>query len=181
MIDKTGHIKITDFGFAKQIKPGTRTFTTCGTPECLAPEVILGLGQDKAVDYWALGILTYELLHGFTPFHSDTSKEVYQNIIRSNVHFPIKLSSSGKDFILQLLEKDPKARLGCGEKGIEDIKNHVWFKGLKWETVYKRTIKTPFIIELNDEGDTKYFSEYEETKDDPKKLTEEEQEFFKDF
>jgi serine/threonine protein kinase len=181
LIDKTGHVKITDFGFAKQVEKGARTYTTCGTPECLAPEVILGLGQEKAVDFWALGILTYELIHGVTPFHAETTKEIYTNIIKATIPWPMKISKDLKDFIEGLLEKDPKARLGCSEHGIDEIKNNKWFKGLKWEKVYKRTIKTPFEIEVNDPGDTKYFSEYEEVKEEVGSLTIEEQALFKDF
>ena len=181
LIDSFGHIKITDFGFAKKLKKEGKTYTTCGTPECLAPEVILGLGQDKAVDYWALGILMYELLNGNTPFHADTYKETYQKILKSSVEFPKKISKEAKDLLQQLLEKDPKSRIGCLKNGINDIKNHKWFKNIKWDQIQNRNVKSPFIIEIDDESDTKYFGQYKDSFDKPIKLTKEELDLFKDF
>jgi len=181
LIDRTGHIKITDFGFAKNLKNARKTLTTCGTPECLAPEVILGLGQDKAVDFWALGILIYELLIGVTPFNAQSNKEIYQNIIKKKVLFPKKISSSAKDLILRLLEKDPKARLGCTKLGIDEIKRHKWFSNIKWDKVANRTIKPPIEVQVTSENDLKYFPQYKDSVENLDEISKEEQNLFKEF
>lgn len=86
LIDASGYIKLTDFGFAKVVT--TRTFTLCGTPEYLAPEIVLNLGHGKPVDWWALGILIYEMNAGIDPFTSEEPMEIYQNILRNRIKFP---------------------------------------------------------------------------------------------
>jgi serine/threonine protein kinase len=133
------------------------------------------------VDYWALGILMYELLVGYTPFHADSYKETYQKILKSSVVYPKKLSSSAVDLLEKFLEKDPTARIGCLKNGIADIKNHKWFKSIKWDQIQSRSVKSPFIIEIDDEADTKYFGQYKDSFDQSSQLTKEEMDQFEDF
>jgi protein kinase X len=117
MIDTTGHAKIIDLGFAKRLVNG-RTFTLCGTPEYLAPEVLREqkAGYGKSVDYWGIGILAYELLAGFPPFYdADEPKNIYSKILRGVIEFPDFFSLRAKDLIIKLLNPDPERRLGIAD------------------------------------------------------------------
>jgi protein kinase A len=109
LIDKEGYCKIVDFGFAKIVKDVT--FTLCGTPEYLSPELVIGKGHHKGVDYWALGILIYEMLCGYSPFQDPKNQDqvaICKNILRMKVEFPsYMVDSDAKDLILKLLTKDP--------------------------------------------------------------------------
>ena len=122
LIDKEGHVKITDFGFAKRISD--RTWTLCGTPEYLAPEIIQSKGHNKAVDWWALGILIYEMLAGYPPFFDDNPFSIYEKILAGRVEWPPHLDPTAKDIIRRLLVHDRNKRLGTSKTGTEDVKKH---------------------------------------------------------
>lgn len=117
MIDTTGHAKIIDLGFAKKLDTShSRTFTLCGTPEYLAPEVLReqSKGYGKPVDYWGIGILTYELLAGYPPFYdADEPKNIYSKIMRGVIEFPDYFPLRAKDLIIRLLNPSPDRRLGA--------------------------------------------------------------------
>ena len=113
LIDKEGHLKVTDFRFAKLVKD--KTYTLCGTPEYLAPEIIQSNGHDKNVDWWALGILTFEFLAGYPPFYDENPWEIYKKIIDGYFEFPPNFDSKVKDLITQLLANNPDERLGSGK------------------------------------------------------------------
>ncbi|XP_067889245.1 cAMP-dependent protein kinase catalytic subunit PRKX isoform X2 [Heterodontus francisci] len=110
LLDREGHIKLTDFGFAKKLVD--RTWTLCGTPEYLAPEVIQSKGHGRAVDWWALGVLMFEMLSGYPPFFDDNPFGIYQKILAGKLDFPRHLDFYVKDLIKKLLVIDRTRRLG---------------------------------------------------------------------
>jgi len=180
LLDNRGHIKLTDFGFAKVIKD--RTWTLCGTPEYLAPEIILSTGHGKGVDWWALGILIYEMLVGYPPFFHDTPFKIYEKILQGKIEFPRFLDTSAKDLIKKLLKKDKTKRIGCLKNGVDDIKNHKWFKGVDWKILSGRSIPTPIPVQVKSSGDSRYFEKYPESGGYSQgKLASEEQLLFENF
>jgi len=162
LIDEGGYIKVVDFGFAKKITD--RTYTLCGTPEYLSPEIIIGKGHNAAVDYWALGILIFEMLCGYTPFAVESTDQMYvcRNIVSSEVEWPIEVSYNCEDLVTRLLNKDMARRLGCLKGGCKDIKKHAWFSGLDWKSLKERKFEAPWIPEIVDEYDCSNFDEYDD-------------------
>ena len=161
LIDKYGHVKLTDFGFAKEVPD--RTFTLCGTPEYLAPEIIQSKGHGKEVDWWALGILTYEMTAGFPPFYDENPYAIYEKILSGRIEFGKAFNPIVKDLIKKLLQADIAKRYGCKRAGSEEIKNHRWFKGVSWESVYRREIPPPWAPKLANPSDTHFFDQYPES------------------
>lgn len=160
LLDRDGHLKITDFGFAKILND--RTWTLCGTPEYLAPEIIQSKGHNKAVDWWALGVLIYEMLAGYPPFFDDNPFGIYEKILAGKIEWPRHIDPVAKDLIKKLLVSDRTKRLGNMKNGSEDIKRHRWFKGIDWQDVYYRKLKPPIVPRITYEGDTRNFDEYPE-------------------
>jgi serine/threonine protein kinase len=124
LLDHQGYLKITDMGFAKLLQPGERTYTLCGTPEYLAPEIISSKGHNKSVDWWCLGILIYEMLTGGPPFEDENQMELYKKIVKGTFTFPSYVSANAKDLISKLLSADLSKRLGNLAGGTQDIINH---------------------------------------------------------
>lgn len=180
LLDRDGHLKITDFGFAKKLTD--RTWTLCGTPEYLAPEIIQSKGHNKAVDWWALGVLIYEMLAGYPPFFDDNPFGIYEKILAGKIEWPRHLDPVAKDLIKKLLVQDRTKRLGNMKNGAEDVKRHRWFKGLEWQDVYGRKLKAPILPRVSYDGDTRNFDDYPEAdwKSAPS-VGEMEQKLFEDF
>jgi len=154
VLSDRGHIQLTDFGFAKEMDDA-RTFTLCGTPEYLAPEIIRGTGYGMAVDWWALGVLIFEMLAGYSPFYNESPLEIYKNILRGSVRFSSCMSETAKDLLKGLLARDPNQRLGVMRNGVSELRSHPFFANIDWDTL---TTKVPPIVPvINGKGDTKYF------------------------
>lgn len=131
LIGADGYLKLTDFGFAKFID--NRTYTLCGTPEYLAPEILLNKGHGKPVDWWCLGILVYEMLAGIDPFNDEDPMAIYQKILKGKVKFPRNFDKKAKSLVKHLLVADLTKRYGNLKGGANDIKMHEWFKMMDWE------------------------------------------------
>jgi len=164
LISPTGHMKITDFGFAKKIED--KTWTLCGTPEYLAPEIIQSKGHGKAVDWWALGILCFEMLAGYPPFYDENPFGIYQKILQGKVEFPRQFDQKAKDIIKRLLTNAKDKRLGNMKKGADDIKNHKWFAKTDWDATFSCSLPAPFIPDVSGENDTHNFDPYPDSVDD---------------
>lgn len=161
LIDYSGHMKITDFGFAKVVED--RTWTLCGTPEYLAPEIIQSKGHSKSVDWWALGILLFEMLAGYPPFYDENPFGIYQKVLAGRIDFPRHFDVKAKDLIKRLLTHDRTKRYGCLKAGAEDIKKHKWYKNVDWDVVLNRGLTPPFIPSVKAMDDTTMFDKYPES------------------
>ena len=178
LIHDNGYLRLVDMGFCKKIpftvvneqgqeETHSRSYTLCGTQEYLAPEFVLNTGHDLAVDYWALGILIYEMLLGYTPFETEDGDiaKLFKNIAfvrtgANKVQFPDDLEESQPeacDFIRKLLRGDPSKRLGVGINGAMEIRTHPWFVSLDWDALLKQEIESPYIPPLSGKYDLSCF------------------------
>eukprot|EP01041_Mallomonas_annulata_P010126 gene10126-21110_t len=176
LIDNQGYIKLVDFGFAKAIpfvKNGIlceKTFTLCGTPEYLAPEIILLKGYDKAVDLWALGCLTYELYMTKTPFRAENTTLIFESILRIKnetiPYFPIDTNKHLESLVSRLLTVNPAFRIGCNKKNsMKDMRTHPFFTSLSWDGIENRHCTPPYIPVIANVLDSSYFGNYDEDTD----------------
>jgi len=152
LIDGDGHIKITDFGLSKEglIGFNSRTNTFCGTPEYLAPEVLLGKEYSLAVDYWSLGTLMYEMLTGLPAFYDNDVQKMYRYKMKADIEMPDDMEDSAKDIILKFLDKNPETRL----QDPEEIKSHPYFAKIDWESLYQKSQAPPFIPNVKNKEST---------------------------
>ncbi|KAI8145384.1 kinase-like domain-containing protein [Fennellomyces sp. T-0311] len=160
LLDSEGHVKLVDFGFAKKVPD--LTWTVCGTPDYFAPEIIRSKGYSKAVDWWGLGVLIYEMLVGRPPFVDKNPVDMYQKILDCRVPWPEHISPVAKDLLLGLLTPDLSRRYGNLKDGTRDIKEHPFFQGVDFEKIGRREVKPPFRPDIKGEGDSTCFDNYEE-------------------
>jgi len=160
LLDRTGYLKITDFGFAKIVHD--RTWTLCGTPDYLAPEVVSGQGHSKGVDWWTLGILIYEMLASYPPFYDEDPMKTYSKIMQGQPSFPMHFTKPSVELIRRLLQPKQTRRLGVGKGGIRRIKKNLWFIGFNWTAFLKRKMKPPIIQKVQSDFDLSNFEEYPE-------------------
>ncbi|KFO91395.1 RAC-gamma serine/threonine-protein kinase, partial [Buceros rhinoceros silvestris] len=160
MLDKDGHIKITDFGLCKEgITDAATMKTFCGTPEYLAPEVLEDNDYGRAVDWWGLGVVMYEMMCGRLPFYNQDHEKLFELILMEDIKFPRTLSADAKSLLSGLLIKDPNKRLGGGPDDAKEIMRHSFFAGVNWQDVYDKKLVPPFKPQVTSETDTRYFDE----------------------
>ena len=159
LICANGYLKVADFSFVKRLRAG-KTHTLCGTPAYLAPEQITRAGHDRAVDWWALGVLTYEMLAGASPFYSDDDMVMFKRIVDVKYSFlpPVqKMSYEAKDLVNALLQKASHQRLPMGRRGVAGLYEHVWFKGFNWDGFREGKLKAPYVPKLRGGEDLRFF------------------------
>ncbi|KAJ2714656.1 Serine/threonine-protein kinase Sgk2 [Coemansia spiralis] len=186
LLDAQGHVRIVDFGLAKEVGPvvwrtegsalysveeSGKTGTFCGTPEYLAPEVLLRQRYGKEVDWYCLGAVLYEMLTGLPPFYDQDNNTMYQRILSEDLRFPATLPppaacngmlhpGSGnvagaavgryaQDFVFRLMERDPRNRVGHGMFGTENVKRHAFFHGIDWGKIYRQEYAPPFVPKVS--------------------------------
>lgn len=188
LLDKDGYAVIVDFGFSKVVTD--KSYTFCGTPLYLAPEIIMARGHDRGVDYWSLGCVIYEMLFGTTPFYIKgiDQKGLFKRIVRGKWNVPpgAQLSKPGLDLLFGMLQKRSTERLGCLAGGYRDIKNHPWFREVNFVKLVKKQIKAPWVPKVEDPLDTSCFDVMDDANDNDfgkgkKPLSKDEQLVFADF
>lgn len=182
LLDEKGHVKLTDFGFAKELSD--MTWTLCGTPEYIAPEVIQNKGHNFSVDWWALGILIFEMLVGIPPFTDESQFGTYKKILEGHIIWPKILEDKiEQDLISKLLDPDRTARLGGAKRGADEIKSHPWFSETNWSDVLNKCVKPPIQPKIAHAGDTSNFDDYsdDEWADDADEATKQDMDLFQGF
>jgi serine/threonine protein kinase len=165
LLDHQGYLKITDFGFAKRV--AFKTYTLCGTPEYIAPEVLLNKGHGKGVDWWTLGILVYEMLAGQPPFVDNDPMGIYQQILAGKLAFPRYFDRSAKSLIKKLLTADLTKRYGCLKGGANDIMRHKWLAAVDFRSLLARRLTAPIIPRVKGATDTSNFDPYPDSTEEP--------------
>ncbi|OMJ88477.1 hypothetical protein SteCoe_9606 [Stentor coeruleus] len=144
LLDIDGHIRITDFGLSKEnIDSRSRSYSFCGSPEYMSPEMLRALGHGREVDFYSIGALLFEMLTGLPPFYDSNRSKIYMKILNEKLELPNFLSRNAKNLLEGLLEKDPTRRFGY-ENGIEEIRNHPWLKNTDWKRLLQKKIYPPF-------------------------------------
>uniref|UniRef100_A0A673CUM4 protein kinase C n=1 Tax=Sphaeramia orbicularis TaxID=375764 RepID=A0A673CUM4_9TELE len=165
-----------------------RTSTFCGTPEFLAPEVLTDTSYTRAVDWWGLGVLIYEMLVGESPFPGDDEEEVFDSIVNDEVRYPRFLTTEAIGIMRRLLRRNPERRLGSGEKDAEEVKKQPFFRNVDWEALLQRKVPPPFVPSIGGKEDVSNFDEEFTTEPptltpprEPRMLSRKDQESFRDF
>jgi len=184
LIDNRGYCIMVDLGFAKVVVD--KTYTLCGTPEYLAPEIIMSKGHDKAVDYWSFGVLIYEMLVGRSPFYFYGTDQVslFKRIVMVKYSCPPAVSEDAKSLIKQLLVRRQSSRLGNLSRGYHDVKEHQWFAPMDFDALLRYELKAPWIPNIKNPLDASHFEDFsreerEVSKEAP--LTPPEQDLFASF
>ncbi|KAM6956370.1 cGMP-dependent protein kinase 2 [Aplochiton taeniatus] len=169
LLDAEGYVKMADFGFAKKIGLGKKTWTFCGTPEYVAPEVIMNKGHDFGADCWSLGILIFELLTGSPPFAGSDPIKIYTMVLHGieKVDFPKRIGKRPDDLIRRLCKLNPMERLGNKKNGIIDIKKHKWFQGFNWDGLRHHQLLSPLRRGLKGPMDHSHFDTFPPDVEEP--------------
>lgn len=159
LLDCNGHIVLVDFGLCKEnlTSSDQTTNTFCGTSEYIAPEVLKGEGYGKAVDWWSLGILFYEMTTGLPPFYSENTNLMYKKILHNTLTFPENFSLPAQSLVRGFLNRDPRLRLGGGPEDAEEVKRHEFFRDVDWSRLWKKSVVPPFKPKVESETDTSNF------------------------
>ena len=158
LIDKDGHIKLTDFGLSKieLNDQKNKSYTLCGTPEYLAPEVAMAKGYDKNIDWWSVGALFYKFLSGVSPIRVSWDKSIDLSNYKAKIDVPNYFSYDAKSFVEDILHIEPEKRLGS-LRDAEEVKEHTLFQNVNWSNFLQKRVKPPFIPKLSDSCDLSYF------------------------
>jgi len=142
LVREDGYLRLTDFGFAKALQPGERAYTVCGTPDYLAPETLRQQGCNRAADFWAIGILLFEMMTGYPPFHGQTHSDLYRRITAGRMRtFPRAMPEEAQDLVKRLLKQGEGERIGVGSEGIQKIRRHPFFKGFSWTAILEQRVE----------------------------------------
>uniref|UniRef100_A0A182S8Z4 Non-specific serine/threonine protein kinase n=2 Tax=Neocellia TaxID=44535 RepID=A0A182S8Z4_9DIPT len=166
LLDAEGHCKLADFGMCKEgITGDNLTSTFCGTPDYIAPEILQELDYGPSVDWWALGVLMYEMMAGQPPFEADNEDDLFEAILRDDVLYPVWLSREAVSILKGFMTKNAAKRLGCTD-GENQIRSHPFFKDMDWEALEQRKVRPPFRPRVRSARDALNF-DTEFTKEDP--------------
>lgn len=157
LLDSNGHCKISDFGMCKKIGQGGLAQTFCGTPDYIAPEILQGNTYNHSVDFWSFGVLMYEMLTGYSPFHGEDEEELFQAIQHHDVPYPNSISDNSVSCVKMLLERDPLKRLGMKTCPHGNIRNHSFFSKIDWRKLENREIEPPFKPKVKSATDVSNF------------------------
>ncbi|KAK1886563.1 Ribosomal protein S6 kinase beta-1 [Dissostichus eleginoides] len=158
MLNHQGHIKLTDFGLCKEsIHDGTVTHTFCGTIEYMAPEILTRSGHNRAVDWWSLGALMYDMMTGSPPFTAENRKKTMDKILKCKINLPPYLTIDARDLIKKLLKKSAAQRLGSSKEDCADIQKHPFFRHINWDDLLNKTVEPPYKPQLQSDEDVSQF------------------------
>ncbi|RPD56978.1 hypothetical protein L226DRAFT_547186 [Lentinus tigrinus ALCF2SS1-7] len=162
-----GHVKVADYGLCKEeMWFGSTTSTFCGTPNYMAPEILLGQCYGRAVDWWAFGVLVYEMLLGRSPFCGDDQEKTFDAILKDEPFYPVTMPHDAVSILQKLLTRDPTRRLGSGLGDTEEIKSQAFFMDVNFDDVLNKLIPPPYLPAINGTADTSNF-DAEFTKEPP--------------
>lgn len=171
LLDSEGYTVIVDLGFAKIIN--NKTYTFCGTPLYLAPEIIMQKGHDKGADHWSWGVMLYEMIVGMTPFYDGIVDQMglFKNIVKCRMSFPPGnfMSMEARDLIKRVLTVNPNDRIGSFAEADKDIKSHKFFAGVDWDAMSNKNVEVPFKPKVSDPLDGSNFDDYSKLEDKAKK------------
>ena len=153
-----GHIKIADYGLCKEdMWYGSNTSTFCGTPEFMAPEILLDKKYGRAVDWWAFGVLIYQMLLQQSPFRGEDEDEIYDAILADEVLYPVKMPRDSVSILQKLLTREPDLRLGSGPTDAQEIMSQPFFRNINWDDIYHKRVEPPFLPSIKNATDTSNF------------------------
>jgi protein kinase X len=153
LMDASGHVKLADMGFCKELRAGERTYTTCGTADYMAPEVMLCQGYNRSADYWAFGVLVFEMLTGNAPFASKSDRERHHKILNAQLAFPPDFNLQAKALVSGLCVLDISHRLGMMAGGYEEIQDHAFFSDVDWYAMRTLAVKPPFVPRVRSQAE----------------------------
>ncbi|KAI9300204.1 kinase-like domain-containing protein [Cunninghamella echinulata] len=160
MLCLDGHVKLVDYGLCKEnIWHNDTTNTFCGTPDFMAPEILLEQKYGRAVDWWAFGVLIYEMLLGQSPFKGEDEDEIFDAVLEDEILYPITMSKNCLSICQKLLERNPNRRLGSGKSDGLEIRQHPFFSGVNWDDILAKKVTPPYLPTVTGRADTSNFDE----------------------